>query len=281
MSEMIRKAVIAGCLATAFMCGCPSPQSVSGPPASGGAEAQAPPGKGGAPEPAPAVRASSSDRTRNIRRPKFSVTQWRPLSTQGFPLETSTIAVALPASPAPVKIPVVLEYVSYPAEMREAGPAIAAPRKTELTFLRLRSSDATVAYEWWHCPGGPTAMLCILPGDADTAYLAWSYDRYAEFANVSRPRGREEALAQLNGAPFNGTQPGIERIPVLDLTGSKIPFDGLNAQNYDIHVTSVTRSEAGGYEVRLHGIDKTKEFVFISHNGKWSLKESPFPPAAQ
>ena len=61
---------------------------------------------------------------------------------------------------------------------------------------------------------------------------------------------------------------------MISLAGGKSAFMGQQGGKgcLEISVTSIRRSEAGGYEVQLHGIDPNKVFTFVSHDGKWSLK---------
>jgi hypothetical protein len=209
------------------------------------------------------------------------VKEWRLVSAQTISLNVATVATVLPSSPTPVKVPVKLESVTYWADVSAKASGASREETRKLYCLKLQSTDAALPYEWWYVPSAIPGMFHLMPSGTGAAYLAWSIQGAAEFANVSHPRSRDAALARFLVTPNGKTQADIEHIPVLALAGSKIPFIGLNAQNYDIHVTSIARGEAGGYEVRLRGTDKSKEFVFASHDGEWSLKSPPYPPATK
>jgi len=211
--------------------------------------------------------------------PKFGLQGITERYRRALPLNPDSARIALTDSDAPREAPVQLEIMDWSVTGQTTGADATRFVDTRRVAYRLHPAADAAGFEWWFISWRAGSGFRIVPDDAGTSYLTWSWFGNAEVADITRPRSRQAALDDCFAARMEAAQRGILQIPVCRLAGAR-PFLGRDTLNPYTQVRSIRRVEAGGWEVEVCGVDPKKVFTFVSADGQeWSLKGPPPAPA--
>ncbi len=166
------------------------------------------------------------------------------------------------------RVPVALAVSTYDVRYTVRTEAGVQEHSGLMECAELRSTDSTFAFTWCVCDLTAMGEFRLLEGAEGEPYLAWASHRRTGFADVTRPRQRDAAMAELLST--KGYRTGavlIDRAIVR-----KPVFQGLNTAHPEFRFKSIQKGEEGRWTVTCTGVDPEVTYTLTYDGTEWKMQ---------
>jgi hypothetical protein len=202
-------------------------------------------------------------------RPVVKILELVPGRCDTLPLPAGTLKVPGPGGTGASTLPVTLSRTEYSCRYSIARGGAPRERSDRISCYELGDG---AAYHWALWRGSSCGNWSLFACGPGANYLACAAFTFIVFAEVSKPRGREDALiAVLSSAGV--PDPATVEVPVLECV-PEVREWGRDAFYRDIRTRAIRSLGPDAWEVKFSNPDGSQVYTMVKDgpNTKWRLK---------